>query len=340
MQGCFFGSRFPQWVRRRKKIMINRQSSLRVVALLAPTVLFACAQSGVAGEEDTQPLGAASQAIINGNPTVGAEYAAVGALVYYHPEVGVLDTFCSGTLVAAKAITTSRHCTPNIDLAVESGLTPAFAIGPDSFNPSAVIPITGYVNAPAAPGKEKGLLQDGGRDVAVAYLESQPAGVKPAKLGLFEDKMIGTKFDIAGYGVSNPEFFYGQKFVGKATARAIKGNWYELLFNGSYTAFRNWYFTDSPSALPSEAEAKAWWKDYKLENKYELLAGGLKNESVACYGDSGGPLLRGNSASNLTTYGVSFAVEGTISSACGLGGGYLVFNRKMLDFVEGALCKH
>jgi hypothetical protein len=47
--------------------------------------------------------------------------------------------------------------------------------------------------------------------------------------------------------------------------------------------------------------------------------------------------LRGTSASTLTTYGVSFAVEGTISSACALGGGYLVFNRKMLDFIEDAI---
>jgi hypothetical protein len=314
--------------------MINRQS-LRVAALLAPAALSACAQP--IGEEQAQPLAETTQAIIGGSPAPSATYAAVGALVYYYPEVGVLDSFCSGTLVAPNAITTARHCTPNIDLALESGLIPAFAIGADAFNPDQVIPITDYVNAPAAPGNEKGLLKDGGRDVAVAHLETAPVGVKPAKLGLFEDKMVGTKFDIAGFGVNNAEFFYGQRFIGKATARALNGKWYELLFNGKYENFRNWYFTDSPSALPSEAEAKDWWKSYKLENKYELLAGGLPGESVACYGDSGGPLLRGTSAATLTTYGVSFAVEGTISSACALGGGYLVFNRKMLDFVNGAL---
>jgi hypothetical protein len=319
--------------------MIKRPISIRAAAMLAPVVLSACAQStsGGAAEEQAEPLGSSSQAIIGGAPATSAAYAAVGALVYFHPEAGVLDVFCSGTLVAPRAITTARHCTPNIDLAVESGMIPAFAIGPDAFNPVAIIPITDYVNAPAAPGKEKGLLLDGGRDLAVAHLESAPVGVKPARLGLFEDKMVGTKFEIAGYGVSNAEYSYGQRFAGKATARAIKGNWYELLFNGSNKAFRNWYFTDAPGAQPSEAEAKAWWKDYKLENKYELLAGGLKGEAVACHGDSGGPLLRGTSASTLTTYGVSFAVEGTISSACALGGGYLVFNRKMLDFIEDAI---
>lgn len=315
--------------------MIIRQTSLRVAALLGVAVSAACAQQ--AGDEQTQDIGTSPQPIISGQPATQATYAAVGALVYYYPEVGVLDTFCSGTLVAPKAITTARHCTPSIDLAIESGLVPAFAIGPDAFNPTAIIPITGYVNAPRAASSVNGLLRDGGRDVAVAYLTSAPAGVTPAKLGLFEKKLVGTAFDIVGYGVSNPEYFYGQKFVGKATARATAGKWYPLLFNNKFEAFKSWYFTDSPSAQHTEAEAKAWWQDYKLEEEYELLAGGLTGESVACHGDSGGPLLRGTRASALTTYGVSFAVEGSIASACAMGGGYLVFNSKMLDFVKTAI---
>lgn len=315
--------------------MINRQSSLGVAALLAMAVSSACAQP--AGDDQNNDIGTSPQAIIGGKPATAAAYAAVGALVYYYPEVGVLDVFCSGTLVGPKAITTARHCTPSIDMANESGLVPAFAIGPDAFNPTAVIPITGYVNAPPAPNPEKGLLMDGGRDVAVAYLASAPTGVTPAKLGQFEEKMVGTAFEVAGYGVSNPEHFYGQKFVGKATARATSGKWYSLLFNGKEPAFRSWYFSDSPSAQRTDAEAKAWWNTFKLESKYELLAGGLTGEAVACHGDSGGPLLRGTTAPTLTTYGVSFAVEGTISSGCGLGGGYLVFNSSMLAFVKGAI---
>jgi hypothetical protein len=315
--------------------MVIRESSLGVVALLTSAVLSACAQ--LPGEEQSPALGEASQAIIGGAASTSSAYAAVGALVYYLPDYGVVDTFCSGTLVAPKAITTARHCTPSIDLANENGLVPAFAIGPDAFNPTAVIPITNYVNAPAAPPPEFGLLKDGGRDVSVVHLASAPAGVTPAKLGQFADNMVGTKFDIVGYGVNNAQFFSGQQFIGKATARAQSGAWYPLLFNGNYDAFHRWYFSDSPGAQRTEAEAKLWWKTYKLENKFELLAGGLPGESVACFGDSGGPLLRGTTASKLTTYGVSFAVEGTISSACGLGGGYLLFNKKMLDFVKSAL---
>jgi hypothetical protein len=306
--------------------------------MIAASALYACLQAPDATEASSESLelGTKMQAIIDGEPAPSRELDAVGAIVYYLPEVGVLDTFCSGTLIARRAIVTARHCTPSIDLAIESGLIPAFAIGADAFAPTQVVPITGYVTAPPSP-DGAGLLLDGGRDVAVAYLESRPSGVKPAKLGRWNDGLLGERFTIAGYGVNNPEFFYGQRFSGKATARAIKGRWYKLLFDGDYDAYLEWYFTDSAAAQPSDAEAKEWWKIYRLEKKFELLAGGLSGEAVGCFGDSGGPLLKGKRARELTTYGVSFATEATISTVCGLGGGYLVFNHEILDFIEDAI---
>ena len=69
--------------------MINRQSSVSVAVLVASAALSACVQP--VGEEQTPSLGQSSQAIIGGAPAPGAAYAAVGALVYYYPEIGVLD---------------------------------------------------------------------------------------------------------------------------------------------------------------------------------------------------------------------------------------------------------
>jgi hypothetical protein len=308
--------------------------------VIATIALSACLQtpetSEVPSGSSPLELGTTTQAIIDGELAPGAEFAAVGALVYYEPGVGVLDTFCSGTLIAKKAIVTARHCTPSIDLANEAGVVPGFAIGPDAFNPTQVVPITGYVTAPPSP-DGAGLLLDGGRDIAVAYLESRPTDVKPAKLGEWDDELLGHRFTIAGYGINNPNFFYGERYSGKVTARAIKGRWYKLLFDGDYEAYHDWYFTDSAAAQPSEEEAVEWWDIYRLENKFELLAGGLPGEAVGCFGDSGGPLLKGKRANDLTTYGVSFATEATISTVCGLGGGYLVFNRKILRFIDDAL---
>jgi hypothetical protein len=310
--------------------MTRRWNTRGVAQLLASTAMLGCSQLDTGSSE---PLGTAEQAIIDGVPAVGAKYAAVGALVFVLPDFGVVDVFCSGTLVAPDALVTARHCTPSIDFGIAEGLNPSFAIGPDALNPTAIIPITGYV---AAPPGDDGLLLDGGRDIAVAYLASKATGVTPARLGRFENCMLGKRFEIAGYGIYDFSGIYGQRYAGHATARALEGRWYKLLFDGDYDAYLEWYFADSALALPSEEEAREWWKVYALEKNFELLAGGLPGEAVGCYGDSGGPLLLRHH-DRLTIYGVSFAAEGTFSTVCGLGGGYLVFNRKMLDFVKDSL---
>ena len=69
--------------------MFNLQGSLRIAASFAAALISGCAQSS--GEEPIQPLGEMSEAIIGGAATASAAYGAVGALVYYYPEVGVLD---------------------------------------------------------------------------------------------------------------------------------------------------------------------------------------------------------------------------------------------------------
>jgi Trypsin len=303
-------------------------------ALLVSASLWACSQSA---EPQLEQLGTGAQAIIDGAPAAQSKYAAVGALVFTAPDGAVTDMFCSGTLVAPRAVVTARHCTGYIDLARLFGVETAFAFGSDAFQPTQAIPITSYVAAPPAPGEHKGLLLDGGRDVAVVYLASSPAHIRPVKLGRFSQGMLGRKFQIAGFGISDATGSFGKKVAGLATARALEGRWYKLLFDGDYDAYFEWYFTDSPLAFPSEEEARDWWKLYKLEPGFELLAGGLPGEAVGCFGDSGGPLLLGTKASNMTLYGVGFGGEATISTGCGLGGAYLVFNKKMFKFVRDAL---
>jgi hypothetical protein len=309
----------------------------RRLSVITSTLALTSALAGCTSETQgpSKPVASTESPILGGAATNDPKYQAVGAIYVEVPDFEFIDVVCSATLVAPQRIITARHCTPIIEIVQEFGGTAYMAFGPNAFLPDQLVPITTFVNAPPAPHKP-GLLLDGGRDVAVAQLASVPAGITPAKVGRYEGDMIGSEFQIVGYGANNPDFFYGEKFAGTATARAHAGFWYRLLFDQDKQAFLDWYFTDA-ATFPTPQEAEIWWDLFQLEANYELLAGGLDGEAVACFGDSGGPLLKGTNASNMTTYGVSFAVEASLSTLCTKGGAYAVFNQHMLDFVQANL---
>ena len=317
--------------------MTGRWLTLGMVLATVVSASLGCSEGSAV---DSGSVTKVNQPILNGTEATDAKYNAIGALM---TDIGngqvLLDVACSGTLVAKKAVVTAKNCLKHIDQAKAAGKGAYFGFGFDSTTPDQLIPITSYVAAPPAKNGDKGLLQDGGRDLAVVYLESAPVDIKPAKLGLFTEELLGTQFQIAGFGVSTDWGYYGDRYVGPATARALQGRWYPLLFNGDKQAFLNWYWTDSPYGGVSEADALSWWKSYKLEAGYELFAGGLPGEANGCFGDSGGPIFLYNKADNLKVYGVSFAVEESITSICALGNAYLIFNDKMLDFVKDAIGK-
>ncbi|HET7542047.1 MAG TPA: trypsin-like serine protease [Polyangiaceae bacterium] len=278
------------------------------------------------------------QRIVDGVVTTDPALDAVGGIVFKYAPLHYQEFSCTGTLIAPKVVLTARHCvvgSPGWHFDPVPSFNNFVVFGDNVTKPEQKLKIKGYMTAP--PGAA-GLLGDGGRDMAVLYLDKAPEGITPAKLGHFQAPMLGTKFRIAGFGQTE-NFTVGTKLEGLATARALSGDWYPLLFNDDYGAFDTWYWTDSSLSSSSEEEEAAWWAHgtYMLEPGYELLAGGLPGESVSCWGDSGGPLFLGNTAANLTVYGVSFAGEGSYANNCGLGGGYAVLNDEMLAFVQSAI---
>lgn len=326
--------------------------------LTAGSLLAGCATevgstegAGASGEVATR-----NQAIFGGEPSEETKYAAVGALAIKNtielgsgePPFIYYDSFCTGTLVADTAVLTAKHCTEAASEYLAAGLELYFTIGSSTFEPEQALPIVGWKEA-LDSNKHPGLLLNGGRDVAVAYLGEEPVGVVPAKLGVFKDKQRQDDFEIIGFGYNDyylEEYgFYdiGTKMAGKAGGRSLGGPWYSLLFNGDYDAYFEWYLTDADTGgqSPTPEQALEWWNIYNLEPGYELLAGGRANEALACFGDSGGPLAV-SKKNKLTVYGVSFAVEGSQSTICNLGGAYLVLNEKMHAFVEKAIahCHH
>jgi hypothetical protein len=59
-----------------------------------------------------------------------------------------------------------------------------------------------YVAAPAGNGS------GGGRDVAVAHLACAPASVRPVRVVQWTNDTLGTRFQIAGFGVNSLSGFY------------------------------------------------------------------------------------------------------------------------------------
>jgi hypothetical protein len=326
-----------------------KQSAIRVLTMfLGATALSACAVDSGPTAEGTATASVASreQAIFGGEPAVDPKYAAVGALALrfefeYEGETFIFfDSFCTGTLVADTAVLTARHCTEGAANYVADGYEVYFVFGPYSWEPEQAVPVTGWTQAPPSP-THPGLLLDGGRDVAVAYLAEAPVGITPAKVGVFKEKQAEDQFEIIGYGYTDyyvEEYgFYdvGTKMAGLATGRSLGGPWYSLLFDGDYDAYLEWYFTDAQTGAPSEEEALDWWNIYNLEPKYELLAGSPET-AFGCFGDSGGP-LGVYKKDKLTVYGVSFATESSISTICTGGGAYLVLNQEMHSWVKQAI---
>jgi len=291
---------------------------------------------------DGDATASVEQSIVDGTLTTDPALDAIAGIVFKYAPAKIEEFSCTATLIAPKVALTARHCVAG-DVGWHFFPIPSFnnfvVFGDNVSKPEQKVKIKGFVVPPPSP-TAPGLLGDGGRDMAVVFLDSVPKGITPAKLGQFDESQLGTQFKIAGFGWRE-NFSVGAKAVGLATARDLSGDWYPTLFGGDYAAFDAWYWTDASLASGTEEEEALWWTPgtFQLEPGYELLAGGLPGEAVGCWGDSGGPLFLGSSASDLTVYGVSFAAEGSISKVCGLGGGYTVLNQEMLAFVQDAIAQ-
>lgn len=323
----------------------KRKVVLSLVGLVSLAWGSGCALDAGLPEETTNET---SQEVFDGTPATSQKFEAVGAIVVERtfdpgdaPPIQYFDLVCSATLIDNDAVLTARHCTQKLASEQAAGNPPFFLLGETSYEPQQVLPIEGWVEADASP-HHPGLLFDGGRDIAVAYLGGCPKGVKPAKIGEFRAKDVGDQFGIVGFGYNDlylEEYGFldlGTKVEGTVTARALSGQWYKLLFNGDYDAYLSWYLADAVTATPSEEEAAAWWDAYTLEPGYELLAGGLEDESLGCFGDSGGPLYDLHKHS-LTVVGVNFATESSQADLCTKGGAYAVLNKEMKKFVDRAI---
>jgi Trypsin len=308
------------------------------------------------------------QEIIGGFAANDPRLDAVGSLVIKLPPVGGRprppDFFCSASLIAPETVLTAKHCAEIIPLAAEAGLPVAFALGPDSTTPRAMVDIVAIETAPLNVGSFIQL----GSDVAVVHLERPLVNEPKVGIGTLAASDLGKPFVSMGYGVQDNTGRAGTRRVGRETMRAMEGKFFEIIF-GSFDRFFEWATTgrqvpglgfnhddapapadggppvgrdggappDGPPSPPSLQErARRLYDETLLLKDYEALTGGRPGDAQSCYGDSGSPLI-GRANGQSVAYGVVSWGLGSRNLICDYGTVYASFGPTTLPMIQNAM---
>ena len=184
-----------------------------------------------------------------------------------HPYVGVVikedRSYCSGTLIAPDVLVTAAHCA--IDFPNSSRVQVSFDLEP--------LKTGHFVSGVLIPHPDYDSKQSDPHDIAVVLLDRAQKRITPARL-----PTKGLLDELAKLNILESQAFTA---VGYGELRETKtGGWSALEFSG----------TRMISSSSFDALNKAW---LRLSQNPATQDGG------ACYGDSGGPIFLGGTASNI-----------------------------------------
>jgi secreted trypsin-like serine protease len=222
---------------------------------------------------------AASSELIGGAPADDAAYGAVGAIV--SAVAAPYRSFCTGTLIAPRAVVTAKHCTKDWPADAR------FALGADARTPSRTVGIAGFRVAAL----DRGGFMRLGSDVAVLELSEAVDDVTPVRVGAAVTALDrGKTFVAAGYGARGPGQGRDLRMQGPLKLLAVDGAPLPV----RYTTVER--FLDAAAEHLDhdlgkfEIEALALVYQRKLLADYESYLVG--DAAQTCHGDSGGPLFR------------------------------------------------
>ena len=240
--------------------------------------------------------------------------------------------FCSGTLVAPTVVLTAEHCAAVLFPGDE------FVIGFNARIPEQTSVIAGVLAETTITGGFLGL----GSDVAVLILEQPFSNVEPYAYAPLPDGSVGQPFAGIGYGVRNNNGESGLRYLGQMNLRGVGGN-HALNSWGSFEEYERQF----PNLRPELVEALVGGSPNPVQDlfallellpEYEATFGNAPGNAQACFGDSGGPILRWVNG-KLTVFGVTSGGLGTIGQICDWGGVYSMLAPAALDVVDrGVAC--
>jgi Trypsin len=231
-------------------------------------------------------VAAPAGAVIGGTSDTENHYANVGVL-QLHVGDDWFD-FCSGTLVRSDVVLTAAHCTDFLQEVGDDGFGPAdlrISFDPEGDAPYStvdhIVVNPAWFTAGPCFGNSKGAcLSPGHEDIALVFLDASVAGVTPAPIagpGYLDTLDLKSEtFTVVGYGTD--AFITGSA----ASPKAI------TIFDG-IRSYRD------VSAIPA--------KDAFPDRFLKVTKG-------VCFGDSGGPLLHGDTIVALNTWTFSYRWDG------------------------------
>lgn len=333
---------------------------------LAALCCFAAAGGCVAPGDDGHPdskVALARQALIGGFPADGTEFDAIGAVTTERSfTTGNREPICTATLIAPTLVVTAKHCT--------RGSTPLyFAIGSAGGAPSREVAVIAIERGPDVEGDyPKGL----GNDVAVLHLAESITEPEPLAWKQLTDADVGAEFISIGYGLQDVAGSSGTRRMAQAQLRARSGRGLEAVygsFDGYFERFLEALKRSGitcreaeareksqasttpvvPSAVVTPAEEDdgqcspeylqhlhARYDGFLLETAGQLLVTAPSDGGQACFGDSGGPLLRTGESGALETYGVVSWGMGSDELPCDYGTFYTSFDSPKRELLMDA----
>lgn len=251
------------------------------------------------------------------------------------------ELICSGSLLGPRVAVTALHCVEPILLAQEAGYFVAFAIGADATQAGQLIPIAN-IGVPAPEHAFDYLV-----DVAVINLEQAPERqLSYPKARSPSDDLLGTPMMTLGYGVHGASGAWdGRRRIGRERLETLSGRLFEGLF-GSFEDFVEWYITgevtdddfiEQPEELyPPLEELQEIYDSTLLHPQHQGVTRSSGSGTNACFGDSGGPLLRVTQSGEWVTYGVVSSGFPSLRQVCDFGTIFSTFGPVALELIETA----
>jgi hypothetical protein len=233
------------------------------------------------------PVASPAVAVQGGQVDSGGLYANVGRLEV-QVEPGVWGGFCSGTLIAVDIVLTAAHCAATLAEGITSPTDIRVNFDPLAIGRTSDVAPMAYLTAGAAipdtfgePAPSSGIqaLAVPWDDIGLVFLATSVSGIDPAPYagpGYLDTIDAGATFTVVGYGLT-----------GFVTGSAV-----------------------SPAGS-AQALGRTFVQDVKIlgagpfPDRYVLIS------AANCFGDSGGPLLHGETVVGVTVWTNSWRCEGS-----------------------------